>query len=43
MIKVMFHRAGHKVGCGEETDKRIPGRDVTNREEETHTEVKNRM
>ncbi len=35
--------AGHKVGCGEDTDERIPGRNVTNGEKETHTKVKNRM
>lgn len=26
----MIHRAEHKVGCGEDYDKRIPGRNVTN-------------
>lgn len=35
--------AGHKVGRGEETDERIPERNVTNRQKETQTKVKNRM
>lgn len=29
VIKVMIHRAWHKVGCGKEIDKPIPGRNVT--------------
>lgn len=43
LIKVMIHRAGHKAGCGKETDKRIPGRNLTNREKDTRADVKNRM
>lgn len=43
VIKVMIHRAWHKVGCGKEIDKPIPGRNVTNRVKEPHAKVKNRM
>ena len=39
----MTYKAGHKVGCGKETAKLISGRNVTNREKETHTKVKGRI
>lgn len=36
VIKVMIHWAGHRVGCGKETDKSVPGRNVTNRKRDSH-------
>lgn len=39
----MINRAGHTVGCGKETDEPIPRRNITKREKETHTKVRNRM
>lgn len=39
----MIHKAGHKKGCGKDTDKQIPGRNVTMREKRLLLKVKNRM
>lgn len=41
-MRVMIHRAGHKVGCGREPTRESQG-EITNREREIRTEVTNRM
>lgn len=42
VMRVMIHRAGHKVGCGREPTRESQG-EITNREKEICTEVTNRM
>ncbi len=43
VIRAMIHSAEIKAGCGKETDRRTPGRNVTNWEKESCAKVKNRM